>query len=118
MFEYSKIHILMNQIDSMYDEEENDIDAFRDLIDRLILEIDSTTTNMKYKVILMYAMLKFKKYPLIRSKEWTTMAREREYARFLMSTKGPEMLEIAGIAKKFINIKDDVEAMAFKLTFA
>ncbi len=94
----------------------DDRDRYMDLTERLMLEIISSA-DFPERAILMRAMLKYKRYPIINSKSWKSI--KREGSRFMMSLDYADGSNLRRkhdmLARRFLKLKNDEEAMAFKL---
>jgi len=116
MFEESKIHVLMDQLDFIDDEFGDTFNRagsglYMDLIDQLVLEIYDQSGS--YGIMLILAMLKLKKYPLIESKDWILIS--RKFTATVMSMQNDEKARLVELAQEFIDLKDDGDALVFKL---
>ena len=126
MFEHSRIHTLMdeiNEIDQYYSEfnqfyseidKEKHGNKYTDLLDRLIMEIEAYT-SLHEKIIIIIAAIKFRGIPLCDSNNWHRLA--SKYDKIILGRNGSHLIsEAQEPAEEFANLKTDEEAMIFRLT--
>ena len=117
MFEYSMIHILIDELVSLEAKfnvpwKKKRSRKYMNLLNRLLLEIDSFTTDKNFKAGLIRAMIRDKKIPMLLSEEWNSV--DRGYTQLIIGV-GVSFEPYVNFVDEFLNVKDDAEAMAFRL---
>ena len=118
MFKHSRIHMLLDEINSLQVKfnvpwKMKRSRKFMKVLDQLMLEVEAYTTDIEFKTGLMGAMLRDRKIPIVLSNEWSNVA--SIYTRIVMSSVF-SFEPYRALVDEFMNLKTDEEAMIFRLT--